>query len=120
MGDALTLEGLRRFRGSEHWHRHPRHRDALYTDGVRHVATLGRAYWLIDDIMLAQRLIPKAAAKAFQIWRLTLRPDCSAVLSCQGGGGNMVLEREIEWTDFPLDTITLYYTNRTLLLASEH
>ena len=80
----------------------------------------GRAYWLIDEIIFAQRLVPEVAGETFQLWRLTLEDDRSAILSCMGSNGETVWTREIGWTDFPLATITFYYTDRTLLLSSEY
>jgi uncharacterized protein DUF6876 len=39
---------------------------------------------------------------------------------CDDGNGNIVFTKEIEHTDFPLDEITLYFTNSVIHLPSEY
>jgi hypothetical protein len=60
------------------------------------------------------------AAAAFQLWRLTVKPDHTATLACEDGNGQAVFTKAIAYTDFPLAEITLYYTDRTILLPSEY
>ncbi|MGD1079605.1 MAG: DUF6876 family protein [Candidatus Sulfotelmatobacter sp.] len=40
--------------------------------------------------------------------------------TCDDGNGNIVFTKEIEHTDFPLDEITLYFTNNVIHLPSEY
>jgi hypothetical protein len=49
------------------------------------------------------------AAEEFQVWKLAVRPDRSATLTCDDGNGNIMFTKEIKYTDFPLDEITLYF-----------
>lgn len=116
---ALSLDELRQFTGSERWYQHPLVKGVLYTDGARHVAQRAEAYWLLDEIALAQRL-PLVAAAEFQCWRLTVADDRSAVLACEDGNGLAVWRKAIPWTDFPLPEIVLWLENGTLYLPSEH
>ncbi|MGH9256668.1 MAG: DUF6876 family protein [Vicinamibacterales bacterium] len=44
----------------------------------------------------------------FQVWKLTVRPDRTATLLCENGNDNVVFSKEIAYTDFPLDAITLW------------
>ena len=60
------------------------------------------------------------AAEEFQVWKLTVRPDRSATLTCDHGNGNIVFTKKIEYTDFPLDEITLYFANNAIHLPSEY
>jgi hypothetical protein len=53
--EKFSEAALRQFTGSEHWYRHGLNRAVLYTDGAKYVADQGGAYWLIDEIALAQR-----------------------------------------------------------------
>ena len=69
MTKTLTREDLRQFSGSETWYRHAFVRSVLYTDGVKHVAEAGGAYWLIDEIAFGQHE-KKIAAEPFQVWKL--------------------------------------------------
>jgi hypothetical protein len=92
----------------------------LYTEGAQFVAERGGAYWLLDEIALIQPYNKAVAAKRFQVWKLTVRPDRSATLACADGNNRIVFSKEIEFTDFPLDEITLWFANNTIYLPSEH
>lgn len=49
-----------------------------------------------------------------------MRPDRSAILSCEDGDGRVVYAKDIVATDFPLDEITLWFSNNVIYLPSEH
>ena len=112
---TLTNADLMQFTGSLQWFRHGIVRDVLFTDGAKYVADQGGAYWLLDEIALAQRYDKRVAGEEFQLWKLTVKDDRTAVLTCDDGNGKVV-----EYTDFPLPEISLYYTNKTILLPSEY
>jgi hypothetical protein len=116
----LKEHDLRQFTGTEFWYRHPFAKSITYTDGVKHVAEQGGAYWLVDDIVIAQKTVPAVAAEPFQFWKLKVNPDHSAILTCEDGNGNVVYRNDLNFTDFPLDEVTLYFTNNVLLLPSEY
>ena len=108
------------FGGSENWYRHGLVRSILFTDGAKYVADKAGAYWLLNEIALAQRYDKSVAAEEFQLWRLTVNPDHTAVLGCEDGNGEAVLSKDIPFTDFPLDEIKFYVTDSTILLPSEY
>ena len=116
---TLTKFTLSQFTGTEHWYRHPFLRHVLYTDGVRYVAEAGGAYWLIDEIALAQTR-NKIATQPFQLWKLTVHADHSATLACEDGNGNQVWQKQLTFTDFPLDSISFYVTDDVILLPNEY
>ena len=116
----LSKAELRQFTGSEQWYRHGLVRSVLFTDGAKYVADQGGAYWLLDEIALAQRGDRRVAAEEFQVWKLTVKPDRTATLTCDDGNGNIVASKEIPFTDFPVDEIELWFTNNTIYLPSEH
>ena len=118
--NSLSKHDLRQFTGTEHWYRHSMVRRVLFTDGVKYVADKGGAYWLVDEIAFAQVGEKAVAAEAFQLWKLTVRPDATGTLICEDGNGNAVFTKELTFTDFPLDEITLYFTNNVILLSSEY
>src|SRR5918998_4044572 len=91
----------------------------LFTDGAKYLADAAGAYWLLDEIALAQKFNARVAAEAFQLWQLTVKPDQTAILTYQDGNGNAVFTKELTLTDFPLVEITLYFTNSVILLPSE-
>jgi hypothetical protein len=96
-------------------------RTVLFTDGAKHVADAGGAYWLLDEIALAQRSEKAVAAEEFQVWTLTV--DVSrhtATLTCDDGNGEIVFTKAIAFTDFPVAEVTLWFANNTIYLPSEH
>ena len=92
----------------------------LFTDGAKYVADHGGAYWLLDEIAFAQRYEKAVAGEEFQVWKLAVKPDHTATLTCEDGNGNMVFTKALEFTDFPLSEITLWFANNTIYLPSEH
>jgi uncharacterized protein DUF6876 len=118
--DQLTAAVLSQFTGSENWYRHGINRKVTFTDGAKHVADHGGAYWLIDEIAIIQPYDKRVAAEEFQVWKLKVRTDHTATLSCEDGNDNVVFTKEIEFTDFPLDEITFYFANNVIHLPSEY
>jgi hypothetical protein len=116
----FTEADLRNFTGSEHWYRHGLVRTILFTDGAKYVADEGGAYWLLDETALAQRYEKSVMAERFQVWTLKVNADRTATLSCGGDNNNAVFTKEISFTDFPADEITLCFANNTIYLPSEH
>lgn len=116
----LDKADLIQFTGSEYWYRHSLIRSILFTDGAKYVAETGGAYWLLDEIALAQRFEKRVRKEAFQLWRLIVKKDSTATLVCEDGNGRKILSKRIPFTDFPLDEISFYYVNNTILLPSEY
>ena len=116
----LTKADLAQFTGSEQWYRHGINRDVLFTEGAKFVADRGGAYWLLDTIAICQRHEPRVAAEEFQVWKLAVRPDRTATLTCEDGDGHVVYTEQIPFTDFPLDAIALWFANNVIYLPSEH
>ena len=112
----LTSDALRQFTGTEQWYRHLS--GYLYTDGVRYVAQAGEAYWLIDKILLTTSV--KKDLQEFGAWKLTVNEDKSAILVCEDGNYHELYREKIDWTDFPLNTIELWFENGVLILPGEH
>src|SRR6202142_3799198 len=106
---TLSTSDLAQFTGSESWYRHAINRNVLYTDGAHHVAEHGGAYWLLDQIAIIQPYDKAVAAEEFQVWKLVVRPDRTATLNCEDGNYNVVYTQQLELTDFPVETITLWF-----------
>jgi hypothetical protein len=117
---TLSKSDLAQFTGSENWYRHGINRNVSYTDGAQHVAEHGGAHWLLDEIAIIQPYNKRVGAEEFQVWKLAVQPDRSATLTCDDGNGNVVFTKKIEYTDFPLDEITLYFANNVIHLPSEY
>ena len=116
----LTKVDLQQFTGTEQWYHHPIVRKVFYTDGIRYMAEMGEAYWLINEIAFLQEQ-PQIARTEFQRWILQVNlEESTAILSCDDGNGRILHSKKIEYTDFPLDEIKIYVANKVMLLPSEY
>jgi hypothetical protein len=120
INNPFTAGELDQFTGTENWYRHFLNRDVLFTDGAKYLAERAGAFWLLDEIAIAQRFQPSVSVEDFQAWKLNVRVDHSATLCCEDGNGHAVFGKEITFTDFPLPEITLYFTDGVILLPSEY
>ena len=116
MGHTITSSELNQFTGSENWYKH--WLGILYTDGVKFLAEKAGAYWLIDAIASYQKSLKHVS---FQMWTLRVKEDHSAVLQMQEDSNTPPLvEQYIEYSDFPLESIRLFFIDGVLLLPSEY
>ena len=116
---TLKAEDLESFIGSETWYQHGLVLSITFTDGAKYVADQGGAYWLLDEIALAQKFVTSVKAEPFQVWKLVVS-NSKGVLSCDDGNGNVVYSKQIPFTDFPLPEIKFYFTDNVILLPSEY
>jgi hypothetical protein len=116
---TLTKVELAQFTGTETWYRHALNPSVLYTDGIKYLAERAGAYWLVDEIALGQTL-PTLKAEGFQVWKLQVADNDSAVLICEDGNDTEVYRKDIPFTDFPLPEIMIFYTDNVILLPSEY
>jgi hypothetical protein len=117
----LTESDLSQFTGTTQWYGHAS--GIFFTDGVYYVAEQGGAYWLIDAIGSWQsdpRVTEDPMLQQIQFWKLKVNPDRSAVLTCERDSDDVAVIQNIPFTDFPLDSITLYFQSGVLYLPSEH
>jgi hypothetical protein len=117
---TLTTADLNQFTGTETWFRHAINRKVLYTEGAQYLAEQGGAYWLLDIIAIAQAHEKAVVAEEFQAWTLKVSEDRKALLTCDDGNGTVVYRQALEFTDFPLPEVTLYYCNNVIHLPSEY
>jgi len=106
--------------GTERYYRHPLCRDILFTDGAKYVADEGGAYWLLDEMAFAQRTEKRLARQPFQVWKLVVNSDKTAVITVEDGNYNVLLTKALDYTDFPAPEITLWYSNKVIYLREEH
>lgn len=114
---TLNAADLNQFTGTTNYYRHWLNRAILYTDGAKHVAEHGEAYWLLDLIVSHQHQVKD---KRFQAWTLAVNDDNSAKVICKDGNGNHLLTQSIPFTDFPLKSIELWFYDDVILLPSEY
>jgi hypothetical protein len=119
----LCESDLQQFSGSEQWYKHNL-TPFIYTDGVKFMAERGQAYWLIDKILITIAHTPKLLREKFLVWNLTVGQDKTALLTCDDGnfrqGSDYMHSEKIDYTDFPLSELKLYFADGTLLLPSEY
>ena len=111
----LTASDLEQFTGTEQYYKH--WMGLHYTDGVKYMAEVAGAYWLLDIIASYRRREP------LQIWTLKVNRESEpmAVVTMREDAGEPVkVRQEIPYTDFPLDEIKLYLIDGVILLPSEY
>lgn len=111
-----TLAG---FTGSTVFYRHRLMQSVRYTEGVQYLAETAGAYWLIDAIA-SHQLNSKVRAEGFQVWTLQRNDDDTWTLSCTDGNEHGLVVQQIEFSDFPLSMIEVWFVGGTMLLPSEY
>jgi hypothetical protein len=118
---AFTAADLDQFTGNEHLYWQPLYGPIQFTDGVRYVAEAGPAWWLLDIIATTAYLDPAVHPAWMQVWTLIVTPDKQATLVCMDGDEHVLYRHEpITYTDFPLDTITIWVMDQVMLLPGEY
>jgi hypothetical protein len=107
------------FTGTERYHRITMLAKIVATDGVLYVAEQAGAFWLMDAIASHQHTA-SVRAQPFQVWRLNVAPDKTAVLTGTDGNENEIARQEIEFTDYPDSFVEIWLTDNVLLLPSEY
>jgi hypothetical protein len=110
--------GLAMHTGSETCYRHWTG-TMRFTDGVKFLCDEAGAYWLIDNIAWSS-MKAEVRAEEFVLWKLQVQADKSAILIADDGNSRELLRQTVPWTDFPLEEISLYLTDNTLLLPGEY
>jgi hypothetical protein len=110
--------------GTEHyWRAFPNNDKFLFTDGVKIMAEMCEAFWLVTAVFSWQ-CEEKVRCEPFQVWTLLFdekRKEDNAILVCEDGNNKELARQEIEYTDFPLpEGIKLYLDGGILLLPSEY
>lgn len=115
------LAELPNFYGTENYHKWSvLFRNLVLTDGAKYIADECGAYWLFDAIASHlsrykhEAFVVAKFAKYGSAWKLQL----------EDGDDRIVARQAIEFTDFPLDEITLYVVKQddlwVVLLPSEY
>jgi len=117
----LTHFDLRQFTGTENYYRHLT--GLLYTDGVQYLCEVGRAYWLIEAIASYQNhrdVRSNERLQEFQLWIFKKKNSQGTLTLQEDTNCKPNIEQFIEFTDFPLDEISLYLCNNTIILTTEY
>jgi len=121
MTEKLTMDDLAQFTGTETWYRHPLVPQITFTEGVQFMAEKAGAYWLVDEIALGNRFLRKVKAEPFQVWKLKRDAEGNgAELLVEDGNDHVVYRKRIEYTDFPLPEMAVWFTDNVILLPTEY
>ena len=101
---SQLISELAQFTGTTGYHR--MYTNFYLTDGAKYLADTAECFWLFDlywsHIM---SIIP--SENEFTVLKLTVADSKASVL-IEDGNDNAIAGQEIEYTDFPLPSITLY------------
>jgi hypothetical protein len=111
---------LRQFHGSNHYYNHSLANGTriLLTDGAAFIREQGECYWLFDFIA-AYQTHKDIKGQIFQIWKLQ-KQNLAWEISCEDGNKNILYTRRIEFSDFLLDKITIWFVDGVAMLPTEY
>jgi hypothetical protein len=91
----------------------------LYTDGVQFFAENagGGAYWFLD--IVATEVFRLQEKEAF-LHIVLKAQDHKALIKADDGNGNVIWDKEIEFTDCPTGEWRFYLTDNVLMVPSEY
>ena len=117
--DELQSE-LSGYYGSETTYRHPL--GLIYTEGIKAVAELVGAYWLLDVVGSYR---PALKGEDFIIWRVESKDGTGRVSARTDTNEPDLISQTLEYTDFPEGVFEFYGISSgnatpTLLLKSEY
>lgn len=104
MDSAQILQGLRQFIGSEHYYRLLP--NFIVTEGFKFLMDNAQCYWL-GQLYGSHLLSINFDADPFTVLFLN-RKGSAASIVIEDGNGTSLAKQSIEYTDFPLESITLY------------
>jgi hypothetical protein len=120
---TISHADLSQFTGTSRYYRQPLYpKDVVYTDGLQFLAEQAGAYWLLDLIafyQLDERIKNDDALQGIQFWHLRVQ-DKAGILVCERDKDDVVLTHTLDYTDFPLDAVTIYVANGVIHLPSEY
>ena len=90
------------------------------TSGAIELADKNNCYWLLD-VVCSHQLSRKVRAEGFQVWKLLKNAKgegCKVI--CEDGNDNVVVTQKIPYTDFPLQTATVWLVNNLIMLPTEY
>jgi hypothetical protein len=110
------------FTGSEKFYKSSVFANVVHTEGIKHVIDKLEAYWLLDVVSSYQK---GRSLKEFQIWKLEVYSDNSAVVTMRENSDSpVVVKQKIPYTDFEIASFEWYVVydgNRsTIMLKGEN
>ena len=112
----LIRASLAQYCGTEQYYRAL---SLVYTDGVKAMAELCGAHWLID-LIASWQVEKHVRTKPFQVWELIVRENRGSLTMREDAGEPILVHQHIEYTDCPLGEIKFYVASGVLMLPSEY
>ena len=119
LNQEKLLAELRHFHGTTQYFRYSplQFPKFLLTEGVHHLCERAACYWLVDVIASYQahpKVMNHKQLQQMQFWNLTVK-DSAGLVQCDWDSGHTVIEQQIPFTDFVLESIDIwvapYYPN---------
>ncbi len=85
----------------------------LYTDGVRQLAEVCGAYWLID-LIISHQCHRKINIECFQVWDLKRVEDNTFTMLATDGDHNKPTNQELPFSDFPYNLAMIWLVDGCL------
>jgi hypothetical protein len=102
----MNASDLSGFTGTENYYRYsPLFRNFILTDGTKFLADEAGAYWLMDAIASH---VGSYKRDTFAVVNLRQNQPDNWLLTIDDGNGKLYARQEIEFSDFPLESIKLY------------
>ena len=98
------VSDLAQFTGTNYYHR--MYCNFFLTDGAKYLADNASCYWLFD-LYWSHICSIVPTDNEFTVLKLTVQ-DSKASAVIEDGNGNALAGQDIEFTDFPLSSMTLY------------
>ncbi|MDJ1485547.1 hypothetical protein QNI16_33970 [Cytophagaceae bacterium YF14B1] len=87
---------------------------------MQYMAQTYNCYWLIDKILIEAALNKNLLKEDFQVWKLTWLREDVFELHCSDGNDRELFKEVIPYSDFVASHLTLWFSDRVLLLPSEY
>ena len=115
---------LAAFSGTESFYKIPL-LNTVITDGIRYLANKANCFWLVTDAsVVAKSLMNRSSFITVDLKKLPTAQQkvlgYAAVVEYSDGNDTILETQKYHLTDFPLETIRLFFTNNTLMLPSEY
>ena len=124
MNEQDLKNQLATFSGTESFYKIPL-LNTVITDGIQYLANKANCFWLVTDAsVVAKSLMNRSSFITVDFKKLSTEKQkilgYAAVMEYSDGNDTILEIQKYHLTDFPLETIRLFFTNNTLMLPSEY
>lgn len=115
---------LKQFSGSETFYEFPLNKKIVFTEGVKYLADVGKAHWLLGEVALG--FFPKIVKRGMSVVDLEVFTETfKAKLTLRDGDGRVLETKEVDYTDFPIEGVTTIWViydglRYTIMLPTEY